>query len=53
MEERKTARWEHSNGEWIPHCSLCGAYYDILQGPPMKFCPNCGATMGNPEGNGG
>lgn len=53
MNEGKTARWTGEEHDWVSKCSLCGAYYDVLQGPPMNFCPNCGARMENPEENGG
>ena len=47
--ERVHGEWiQETPDAWFESCSVCGAWYDVLQGTnggEMYFCPNCGADM--------
>ena len=46
--EQKETEWYTDN---IPHCkcSECGEEYDLYSSQFIKYCPNCGAKMVEPQ----
>lgn len=52
--QRKKGTWIEQDDSWdgvYYECSACGEPWTTIDGTPrdngMKFCPNCGAEMGN------
>ena len=49
----KTGRWIESNGVGMFVCSVCNdSFYPMptcMGEPILKYCPNCGARMGEPQ----
>ena len=54
--QQRTGRWEEKDGydgDVYYDCSVCGESWASIEGTPktngMKYCPNCGAKMVEPQ----
>ena len=46
-EERPQGKWENDDFTVGYTCSVCGSYRVSARVDNFKFCPDCGAKMGN------